>query len=60
MNKDEFVSAFKTELQRLLPADAWDEKYADEIAPTYWDDLSMRADGPIECAEWEAHEWGME
>lgn len=59
MEKDEFVSRFKTELKRLLPSGAYEdgEKYIDEIAPTYWDDEDQRAEGPEECAEAEASEW---
>ena len=59
MEKDEFVSRFKAELKRLLPPGAYDgaEDYVNEIAPTYWDDVDQRADGPEECAESEAHEW---
>jgi hypothetical protein len=60
MEKDEFIARFKAELQRLLPDGAYDAGYVDRIAPTYWEDDGLRADGPEECAESEAHEWGAE
>lgn len=60
MDKDQFIIRFKAELRRLLPEGAYDAEYVDQIAPTYWDDPDYRADGPEECAESEASEWGEE
>lgn len=62
MEKDEFITRFKAELKRLLPPGAYEgeDKYVDDIAPTYWDDPDQRADGPEDCAEAEASEWGHE
>lgn len=59
MEKDEFVSRFKTRLRQCLPSGAYEgaENYVNEIAPTYWDDEQQRAEGPEECAEAEASEW---
>lgn len=57
MTREEFLRRFKKRLEELLE-DAYDAKYIDEIAPTYWDDLDFRADGPEECAESEYGEWG--
>lgn len=57
--REAFLDRFKTRLLELLD-DAYDAKYVDEIAPTYWDDLAQRDDGPEECAEAEASEWGQE
>lgn len=59
ITRDEFIARFKTRLRDLL-GEAYDFKYVDEIAPTYWDDLAQRADGPEDCAEVEASEWGEE
>lgn len=32
--------------------------YADQTAPTYWDDKSMRSEGPEACAEADMSYWG--
>lgn len=62
MEKEEFVKRFKAALEKLLPYDDYVDglEYIEKIAPTYWDDPDQRADGPEECAESEAHEWGRE
>lgn len=59
ITSEEFIARFKARLRELL-GEAWDAKYVDEIAPTYWDDEGQRADGPEDCAEAEASEWGEE
>jgi hypothetical protein len=59
ITRDEFLRRFKARLRDLL-GEAYDFKYVDTIAPTYWDDVDQRSDGPEECAESEAHEWGEE
>ncbi len=59
ITKEDFLCRFKTRLRDLL-GEHYDFKYADEIAPTYWDDLGQRADGPEECADAEFSEWGAE
>lgn len=33
-------------------------EYAEEIAPTYWDDPGQRSDGPEECADADMDYWG--
>ena len=59
ITRDEFLSRFKSRLRDIL-GEHYDFGYVDQIAPTYWDDLQQRADGPEECAESEASEWGPE
>lgn len=61
MTKDEFIARFKAELIRLAgETDANGDsvaEYADETAPTYWDDETQRAWGPEECARADFDEW---
>lgn len=59
ITRDEFLARFKSKLRDLL-GEHYDFKYVDQIAPTYWDDLQQRAEGPEECAEAEFSEWGEE
>lgn len=59
ITRDQFLSRFKSKLRDML-GEHYDFKYADEIAPTYWDDPEYRAEGPEECAESEFSEWGEE
>jgi hypothetical protein len=59
MTRDEFLARFKARLRDML-GEHYDFKYVDHIAPTYWDDEGQRAEGPEECAEAEASEWGEE
>lgn len=59
MTREEFLRRFKNKLAEFLE-DSYDAKYVDEIAPTYWDDAELRAEGPEACAEAEAGEWGEE
>lgn len=59
ITRDEFLGRFKRRLRDIL-GEHYDAKYVDEIAPTYWNEPNQRADGPEECAEAEAHEWGSE
>lgn len=56
ITREEFLTRFKARLRDVL-GEHYDLKYVDDIAPTYWDDLSQRAEGPEECAEAEASEW---
>ncbi len=60
ISRDEFLQRFKGELKKLL-GESYDEKYVNEIAPTYYDDQFLK-DGldPETCAEAEASEWGQE
>ena len=59
ITREQFLDRFKRRLRDLLE-EHYDAKYVDDIAPTYWDDLDQRAEGPEECAEAEASEWGEE
>lgn len=59
ITRDEFLRRFKSRLRDIL-GEHYDFGYVDQIAPTYWDDEAQRADGPEECAESEASEWGDE
>lgn len=59
MDRYEFISRFKSRLHDILGVH-YDPNYVDQIAPTYWDDLGQRSEGPEECAEAEASEWGQE
>jgi hypothetical protein len=56
ITRDEFLTRFKSMLRNIL-GEYYDSKYADEIAPTYWDDPGQRAEGPEVCADAEASEW---
>ena len=59
MTRDEFLQRFKSKLRDIL-GEHYDFGYVDQIAPTYWDDPLQRAEGPEDCAEAEASEWGDE
>lgn len=59
ITREQFLTRFKTKLRDLL-GEHYDAKYADTIAPVYWDEADMRADGPEECAGYEVSEWGPE
>lgn len=34
------------------------EEYADQAAPTYWEDVSTREEGPEDCADSDISYWG--
>lgn len=59
--KDEFCARFITRMMASL--DRYDgsedelREYAKEIAPTYWDDPDMRAEGPEKCASTDISYW---
>lgn len=64
-DREAFCGRFVAEMMRALPvydgSEAELREYAEEIAPTYYDDPDMRIDGPEECAlsdifYWEAEE----
>lgn len=59
ITREQFIDRFKIRLRDIL-GESYDFKYVDEIAPTYWNDPDQRAEGPEECAEAEASEWGPE
>lgn len=61
LTKEEFCRRFKVEMLRLAGEKFGDGKsiadYADEIAPTYWEDSILRADGPEDAAEADLSYW---
>lgn len=71
--KEEFIARFKAEMIRIVGPtyvqsecdDSFSDEtvestsdYADETAPTYWDEPDHRADGPEECARSDYSYWG--
>lgn len=61
MDKDEFVRRFKARVLKV--ATTFDDgssvaEYADEVAPTYWENADQRAEGPEECAMADVSYWG--
>lgn len=63
MDKEEFIQRFVTKMVSLFPNGAMSDgesirNYAEAVAPAYFDDELLRVDGPEECAESEASEFG--
>lgn len=62
MTKEEFCARFKTRMLAVAGETFQDgesiAEYADEVAPTYWEDEQQRADGPEECADSDISYWG--
>lgn len=61
MTKEEFCARFRARM--LTYGKTFDDgtsiaEYADETAPTYWEDPLNREDGPEECADADASYWG--
>jgi hypothetical protein len=63
ITKDEFVARFKARMIAFAcaPEDidgaASLAKYADQAAPTYWDEPDQRDEGPEACADAEMSCW---
>ena len=62
MTKEEFCERFKARMLAVA-GEKFDDgesvaDYADETAPTYWDDPDQRAEGPEECAVADISYWG--
>jgi hypothetical protein len=61
ITKDEFCTRFVNLMMRyertFNGTEAELRAYAEETAPTYWDDLYQRAEGPEECAEADLSYW---
>lgn len=61
LTKDEFCARFITEM--MTAASQYDgteaelRAYAEEAAPTYFEDEDQRADGPEECARSDISYW---
>ena len=65
LTKDEFCARFKARMLKLAKRDTFDDgepvaDYADETAPTYWDDIEQREWGPEACAESDVSYWESE
>lgn len=61
--RDEFCARFKAHMLKLSPFDKFDDgmtvaEYAEDTAPTYYDNPDQRAEGPEECAESDMSYWG--
>lgn len=61
MTKDEFCARFKARLlKRVGQTDAKGQdvaEYADQVAPSYWEDQGMREVGPEACADEDLSYW---
>lgn len=62
MECEEFCNRFKARMVGRA-GDTFDDgssiaKYADETAPTYFDDPMQRGNGPEECADADMSYWG--
>lgn len=61
LTKEEFCSRFVAEmmldLQMFDGTEAELREYAEETAPTYYDEPSQRAEGPEECARADVSYW---
>lgn len=61
MTKLEFCERFVAEM--MTYADVYDGSavellaYADEVAPTYWEERDQRSEGPEECARADVSYW---
>lgn len=64
IGKEEFCARFKARmLARVGPPYTFDDgesiaDYADEIAPTYWEEDWQRSMGPEDCADADMSYWG--
>jgi hypothetical protein len=64
VSKEEFCQRFKARMMAIA-GPVFDDgdsiaEYADETAPTYWEDPGQRAEGPEECADADMSYWGEE
>lgn len=62
MDKEEFCQRF-VECMVYSAGETFDDgesirEYAEEAAPTYWDNIDQRSDGPEECACADMSYWG--
>lgn len=68
LTKEQFCERFVAHMTKQSPftcfknEDGTDAEtvaeYAEATAPTYWDDLHQRAEGPEECAAADMSYWG--
>jgi hypothetical protein len=61
LTNDEFCARFVARMMKALPIFAGTEdelrEYAEETAPTYWDEPGQRKYGPEACAEADISYW---
>jgi hypothetical protein len=62
ITKEEFCARFKAYMLSVA-GETFDDgepiaDYADETAPTYWDEPGQRKEGPEECAQADMSYWG--
>ncbi len=62
LSKEDFCSRFKVHMLKLA-GDKFDDgtsiaDYADETAPTYFDDQHQAGESPEDCAEADISYWG--
>ena len=65
MSEEEFCDRFRAYMLERAGRTHFDDgesiaDYADQTAPTYWEDPSMALDGPEACAEADMSYWGEE
>lgn len=63
MTRDEWIEAFVAEMMKQAGFATFDDgtnvaDYARDVAPTYYDDPNMRADGVATCVESDIDYWG--
>lgn len=61
MDKEEFCRRFKAHMLACagttFPDGTSVAEYADDIAPTYWDNPDQREEGPEECSDADISYW---
>ncbi len=61
ISRDEFIRRFVDRMIAIAGEKDGEgnsvREYAEMTAPTYWEDLGQRADGPEECAEVDLSYW---
>lgn len=63
MTRDEWIKAFVAEMLKQAGFATFDDgtsvaDYARDVAPTYYDDPALRADGIAACVEADMDYWG--
>lgn len=64
LKQEEFCARFKAHMLKygglIFDDGSSIADYAEEVAPTYWEDESQRRDGPESCADADMSYWGEE
>lgn len=66
LSREEFCNRFVARMIEKAGSDLVEEdgrtvtQYAEETAPTYYDDPALREEGPEECADADMSYWGEE